>query len=97
MAREEELTTEQELTARIFVHKTAVAGAVLMQNYMQNEMQSAVKLPPFQMREQADQYANAIIQQALCNGTFDMLYDSAWNKIKDRIPDNLNIVPCEMS
>ena len=92
---EEELTTEQELMARIFVHKRAVAGAVLMQNYIKNEMQSAVKLPPFQMREQADQYANIVMQQALNNGTFDMLYDSAWNKIKNNIPENLNVVmPC---
>ena len=87
-----ELTLEQELKARIFVHKVSITGGVLMKEYLDKERQSAVKLPPFQMQEQADQYSNGIIQQALQNGTFEVLYEDAWNKIKYTIPENMKVL-----
>lgn len=88
----EELTLEQELKARIFLHKVSITGGVLMREYMAKENQSAVKLPPFQMEEQADQYSNGIIQQALQNGTFEVLYESAWDKIKNTIPEHMKVM-----
>ena len=88
----ENLTLEKELSERIFIHKVAVAGGVLAQEYLQKESKSAVKLPPFQMSAQADEYSNQVMQEAMANGTFDELYKEAWDKIKDFMPEYLKVV-----
>ena len=88
----ENLTLEQELKARIFMHKVSVAGGVLMKEYMDKELQGNIKLPNHIIREQADEYSNGIIQQALQNGTFEVLYEDAWNKIKNTIPEHMKVL-----
>ena len=87
----ENLTLEQELQLRIFLHKTAIAGGVLMHEYMNRENQSDVKLAPFQIEEQADQYSNAMLQRAISDGTLDDLYNNAWESIKDTIPEHMQV------
>ena len=88
----ENLTLEKELQARIFMHKVSIAGGVLMKEYMEKELQGNIKLPNHIIKEQADQYSNGIIQQAMQNGTFEELYQNAWDKIKNTIPDNLKVL-----
>ena len=88
----ENLTLEQELQARIFMHKVSVTGGVLMKEYMEKELKGNIKLPNHIIKEQADEYSNGIIQQAMQNGTFDILYENAWDKIKDTIPENLKVL-----
>ena len=88
----EELTLEKELQARIFMHKITVTGGVLMKEYIEKEMQGIIKLPNHIIKEQADQYSNGIIQQAIQNGTFDILYENAWDKIKNIIPENMKVL-----
>ena len=89
---EHNLTLEQELVARIFLHKVSITGGVLMKEYIDNQMQGSIKLPVFQLEEQADKYSNSIIQKAMQNGTFDQLYERAWDKIKHDIPENLSVI-----
>ena len=86
------LTLEQELKARIFLHKVAIAGGVLMREYISSQLNGDVKLPKFQVAEQADEYSNRIIRQAMEQGTFDALYEKAWDKIVDIMPDDTNLI-----
>ena len=86
------MTLEQELRARIFLHKVAITGGVLTSEYLQSQSNGAVKLPRFQVEEQADEYSNDIIKKALEKGTFDALYEKAWAKIADKIPDDTNLI-----
>lgn len=88
----ENLTLEQELQARIFLHKASITGGVLMKEYIDKEMQGSIKLPNHIIKEQADEYSNGIIQQALQNGTFEVLYENAWDKIKNTIPENMKVL-----
>ena len=88
----ENLTLEKELQARIFMHKVSVTGGVLMKEYMDKELQGNIKLPNHIIKEQADEYSNGIIQQALQNGTFEVLYENSWEKIKHTIPEHLKVL-----
>ena len=88
----ENLTLEKELQARIFMHKVSIAGGVLMKEYIEKELQGNIKLPNHIIKEQADEYSNGIMQQALQNGTFEVLYEDAWNKIKNTIPEHMKVL-----
>ena len=88
----ENLTLEQELTARIFVHKTAILGGVLMKNYIDEQTQGNVTLPPFIIEEQADKYSNTVMQKALQEGTFDSLYNDAWDSIKEVMDEHTKVI-----
>lgn len=91
---EEQMT--QELLARIFMHKRVILGSVLADKYIREESQSAVQLPPVQMKKQAQDYTDAVIHQAYTNGTFDMLYNSAWEEVKYKLPEHLNICTLQL-
>lgn len=86
---ENNLTLEQEVLARIFLHKVAITGGVLMQDYIQKQQN---EIPAFLIEEQADKYSDFIIKQALQDGTFDSLYADAWERVKYEIPENLKVV-----
>ena len=88
----ENLTLEQELLARIFLHKVSIVGGVLMKEFIARESQSPIKLPPFQMEQQADLYSDSIIQKAMAEGTFDKLYNESWDKVKNIIPEHMCII-----
>lgn len=83
---------KQELRARIFLHKRAIVGGALMQEYITRETQGAITLPPFVIREQASLYSDNIIQQAFQDGTFNTLYEDIWEKVKDIIPEHLKVL-----
>ena len=91
---ENNLTLEQELRARIFLHKASIAGGVLAREYIDRELQqeSSVSIPKSQLEELADQYSNEIVQKAINEGTFNSLYENAWDKIKDTIPEYLKVL-----
>ena len=84
-------TLEQELQARTFMHKVAVVGGALMQNYIVAHSKG-VQLPLHIIQDQADEYSNKVMQHALKHGTFDDLYNRVWESLKDVIPDDLNLV-----
>ena len=90
----EEITLEKELQARIFVHKTAVLGGFVMNNYLDKlrEDNKGVGLPDGILMERADKFSNRFMQDAMADGSFDDLYEVAWNKLLPMIPDNLKVL-----
>jgi hypothetical protein len=87
-----EQTLEQELKARIFLHKVSITGGVLMKEYISKELQGSIKLPKFQVEEMADKYSNEVIQKAMQDGTFEDLYNNAWDKIKHVLPEYTKVI-----
>jgi hypothetical protein len=88
----ENLTLEQELLARIFVHKVSITGGVLMKEYINSQAHGDVNIPMFQLEEQADKYSDSIIQKALQDGTFNQLYEQSWDKVKHTIPEYTKVI-----
>ena len=89
---QEQFTLEQELVARIFMHKTAVLGGVLMKKYIDKVNENGAKIPDFMLEDLADQYSNKVMQQALAIGTFDDLYKEAWASVVLDIPEHLSVI-----
>ena len=89
---EEKLSLEKELQARIFVHKVAIVGGILQKEFTMKENNNPIKLPPFEIAQQAELYSNTIIQKAIADETFNQLYNNSWDKIKNIIPDNLCVM-----
>jgi hypothetical protein len=88
-----ELTLEQELQARIFVHKTALVGGYIMQDFINKEMaKGGITLSLPLVQRMADEYSNRVMQHALRTGTFDDLYNKIWEKIAPIIPDNTKVL-----
>jgi hypothetical protein len=85
-----DITLEQELQARAFMHKVAIVGGVLMNAYIQANC-NGISLPPSIIEQHADEYSNKVIRYAIEHGTFESLYNNSWNSIKDNIPDDLNL------
>ena len=84
-------TLETEFKAREFIHKTAIVGGALMRNYIIANSKG-VALPPHILQEQADEYSNKVMQKALQEGTFETLYNSIWEQLKDVLPENLKLM-----
>ena len=89
-----EITLEKELQARIFVHKSAVLGGFVMNSYLDKlrEDNTGVNLPDGILLERADKFSNKFMQDALADGSFDAMYEVAWDKLQDIIPDNLKVL-----
>jgi hypothetical protein len=85
---ENNVTLEQELTARIMVHKMSIVGGVLMQDYM-NRNQG---IPNFQLVDLAYEYSEEVMKKAMENGTFNELYEKAWEKIKDKLDEYTKVI-----
>lgn len=88
-----EMTLEQEFTARVFMHKTAIVGGVLMKEYIDNELyKNGIPLPKFIIEKNADEYSNKKMQECIANGTFDTLYNRIWDKLSQEIPENFKVI-----
>lgn len=85
-------TLEQELTARIFLHKVAVTRGALVNEYIAKEKQADVVLPDMFLEENAMQQVDSEIQQALQNGTFNEMYEQAWERITPHMPEHFSIM-----
>ena len=88
----ENLTLEQELLARIFLHKVSITGGVLMKEYIHRESQSDIKIPTVTLEQMANNYSEEVMQKALQDGTFDKLYEESWEKIKHTIPEYTKVI-----
>ena len=84
-------TLEQEFKAREFMHKAAIVGGALMQEYIIANSKG-VSLPPAIIEKQADEYSNKVMQKALQGGTFETLYNNVWEQLKDVLPENLKLI-----
>ena len=87
-----EQTLEQELQARIFIHKVAIAGGILMKEYIDRERQGSVKLPVSAIQDMADSYSNQVIQKAMADGTFEDLYKQSWEKAVISMPEHMSVM-----
>jgi hypothetical protein len=87
-----EQTLEQELQARIFIHKVAIAGGILMKEYIDRERQGSVKLPVSAIQDMADSYSNQVIQKAMADGTFEDLYKQSWEKAVISMPEYMSVM-----
>ena len=88
-----ELTLEQELQARIFVHKTALVGGYLMKQYIDKELnKGGITLPLPILHMHADEYSNRVMQRALQMGEFDALYNTIWEIIAPIMPDDTKVL-----
>lgn len=83
---------EQELQARIFIHKVAIIGGILKQEYINKETQGSVKLPVGAIQDMADSYSNQIIQKAMADGTFEDLYKQSWEKAVINMPEYMSVM-----
>ena len=86
---------EKELVARVFMHKVAICRGYITYNYMRDEKKKANKsaiLPDIFLEQQAQDYANSKIQNAMVTGVLDDLYNEAWESMKDVMPDDFTIM-----
>ena len=90
-----EFTFEQELFAREYAHKFALIGAYLIEEEVKKQTSGEVSIPIFIAEEQALKTVTDKIQEYLANGTFEQVYEQAWESLKDRLPDNfITNKPC---
>ena len=88
---EDNLTLEQELIARIFLHKVAITGGVLMKEYIDHQGYGEIN-PNLSLEEMADKYSSRVIQQSMKDGTFETLYKTSWNSIVNTMPEYLKVI-----
>ena len=85
-----ELTSSQELFARAYAHKFCIIGAYLIDREVSHQTGGEVSVPKFIAEQQALKTVTDKIQQFLADGTFEDMYEQAWEYLKDRLPDNFN-------
>lgn len=87
------LTLEQELMARIFMHKVAICKGVITKEYIDREKnKEGAVLPDVFLEEEAMTHANRVVQDAVSKGNLDELYNNIWDNNVKRIPDNFGIM-----
>lgn len=86
-----EQTLEQELKERIFIHKVAILGGTIMSDFIEKQSKGDLRLPDPIIREQADKYSDRVMKQMLQDGTFNEMYEYAWNDLKDSIADDFKV------
>lgn len=85
-----EMTLEEELLAREFAHKTCIIGAYLIDREVSHQTGGEIVIPKFMAEQQAINTVMEKIQEFLANGSFEDMYNIAWEYLKDRLPDNFN-------
>ena len=81
---------EEELKARIHVHKVGITGGVLVREYINTHANGNMKSP--EVLDMADEYSNNIMKKAMADGTFNALYERAWKQIRDILPQNTILI-----
>lgn len=84
-----EITLEKELTARIMLHKMTITSTALGLQF-EKENSQGIKLP--NLKQLAEEYAEGIVKQSMQNGTFEVLYEHAWQYLMPIVPDNLKVI-----
>ena len=83
-----EFTLGQELFAREYAHKFALIGAYIIEEEVKKQTTGEVNIPIFIAEEQALKTVTDKIQEYLAKGTFEQVYEQAWESLKDRLPDD---------
>lgn len=90
---EKQADFQEELQARIFIHKISILGGYLMKQYIAEEQaKGGVQIPTVNLEEMADIYSNAVMQKALEEGTFNDMYEKAWEILKNHLPEHIKTV-----
>lgn len=83
----------EELNARVFTHKTAIVGGVIMSDYIKEQKSmGGAMLPETIIEKQAQEYSQKALQHALATGNLNSMYEDTWEKIKNALPDETNVV-----
>ena len=83
-----EMTMEQEFMLRATNHKLVMLNFSISEDYIKENTKGEVTLPDFIVKEQAPFIAKERVERILLSGKLNEEYEKAWEKIKDRIPDN---------
>ena len=83
-----EMTVEQEFMLRATNHKLVMLGFCISEDYIKEQTTGNVTIPEFIVKEQASIVAREKVERILLSGKLNEEYEKAWEKIKDRIPDN---------
>lgn len=88
-----ELTLEQELGARTFLHKVAIVKSAVINSYIADEIKKGGITLSFPCIEQnAVEYSDQVMSRILGTGKLDEAYDNAWNIVGKLLPDNFSIM-----
>ena len=80
---------EQELQARIFLHKVAIVKSTVAHAYIVKEKaKGGLMLAEPCLEENAMEFADTIVHKLLEKGKLDNAYDKAWEEVRNYIPDN---------
>ena len=83
-----EMTVEEEFMLRATGHKLFMLGTFIKDEYIKSQTEGDVTIPEFIVKEQAPIVAREKVERILLSGKLNEEYEKAWEKIKDRIPDN---------
>ena len=83
---------EKEFTARVLLHKVAICKGVLANKYIQEQKAQDIVLPDNYLEQNAMEYANQVVQDAMSKGMLDEIYEKAWNNTVIHMPDNFSIM-----
>ena len=86
-----ELSFEQELFAREYAHKFSIIGAWIIEEEVKKQTEGEISVPQFIAEQQALKTVTDKVQECLANGTFEEVYNTAWESLKDRLPDDFTI------
>ena len=87
----EELTLEQEFMARAFMHKVTIAGGLLAKTYIDDHKEKFADVPEEIIEKLGHEFAQKVIHDTMQKGTFDELYNDAWDVVSEGISDNFSI------
>ena len=84
----ESLFVEQELKTRIWQHKVCLTMAEIANRYIEEQNKGDIKIPRTILQQQAVELANKAVAGYIAQGKLEEAYSEAWNKLKDKLPDN---------
>ena len=84
----ESLFVEEELKTRIWQHKVCLTMAEIANRYIEEQNKGDIKIPVALLQRQAVGLANRAVAEYIAQGKLDEAYGEAWNKLKDKLPDN---------
>ena len=85
-------TLEKELTARILLHKVAICKGAIAHQYMAEQKAQEIVLPDYYIQQNALEYANQIVQNAMAQGTLNEMYNKVWEDSVHHMPDDFCIM-----
>ena len=77
---------QQELNARIAVHKLVIVNAHWYNKYMEAEENANIQLPTVIAEKNAKEFSNKLTAQILMSGTLDNQYNEAWFYMAQQLP-----------